>query len=132
MNTTRIKAGAGTTSITYGHATFVPDADGAFTVPADIAAALVNQGSAAYAPDVAPAVASAPSNVFSIGFEAVTVDLADIAMRVKLTELESFCRMHPSAAARFVDSEGATFAMTASEASHLIMQVRNRQFGNAI
>ena len=80
MSTTRITAGAGTTSITHGHATFVPNADGVFAVPADIAAALVNQGSAAYAPDAAPVAPLAFNPAFNVSGG---VNLANGVVRVR-------------------------------------------------
>ena len=51
MNTTRISAGAGTTSITHGHTTYVADDAGIFTVPVEVATTLLNLRVAVIAPD---------------------------------------------------------------------------------
>ena len=53
-DTVRIKAGAGCVEINHRHVSYVADDSGAFVVPAEVGAELVNLRVAAYAPDPAP------------------------------------------------------------------------------
>jgi hypothetical protein len=128
MNTARITAGAGCVEITHKSKTYLADDSGTFSVPADVAGELVNQRTAAYAPDAAPAVAPAPSNIFAVGFDAVNLDMDTIEARTLLLELESHARLGHLGTATFSDSAGQTFAFTAAEISQLVSSVRSRQF----
>ena len=87
MNTARIRAGAGTVEITHRQVTYLAAADGSFTVPSEVAGELTNMHVAVIAPDAEPVAEPAPSNVFTVGTEAVTLDLDTIEARTLLLEL---------------------------------------------
>ena len=132
MTTTRISAGAGTVDITHRNVTYTADADGVFTVPSDIANELINLRVAVIAPDVAPSAAPAPSNLFpASAFEAVTLDMDEASDRLLLSELESYARMFPRGSATFTDRAEVKHELSVEEISHLVYQIRSRQFAAA-
>jgi hypothetical protein len=124
MTTTRLSAGAGTLEITHRRVTYVADADGAFTVPSDIANELINLRVAVIAPDVAPAAPLAFNPVFNVSGG---VNLADDANGRLLTlEIAHFANIHKSGEMPLTDSAGERHALSAEECRNLAAQFRDR------
>ena len=124
MNTTRLSAGAGTTSITQGHTTYVADADGIFTVPSDVANELVNLRVAVIAPDAAPVAPLAFNPTFNVSGG---VNLANDANgRLLALEVAHFASVHKSGEMPMTDSAGQRHMLSADECRNLAAQFRDR------
>jgi hypothetical protein len=126
VNTIKLRNSAGATDFTLAGVAYFPNDKGEWEVPADAAQSITGLPAGFFIVEDAEPSAPPPSNTYSVGVETVTVDMESLDMRIRLLELESFCRIHSIAYAKFSDSTGAQFTFGAAEASHLVASVRQR------
>jgi hypothetical protein len=114
----------------WNHSTFglfSPDAKGAFRIPAEAVPEALRAGLVVTDEPAAVTAATGPLVVALYGAEAVTLDLSDLDVRLRLLELSDWTRIVSQGYATFTDSAGEAHTLTKAEATTVLAAARRRQ-----